>query len=270
MKKIRFVYPQQTIAVSITGSKCQLNCAHCGGYYLTNMTPFAAVISGERQALGSSWLVSGGCKADGSISFEKYLKVLGEMKGKRKFNIHVGLIKKQEISGIAALADRVSFDFVGDDDTIREVFGISRTVDDYVDCYQNLRSQVPVTPHICIGLHGGRLRGELKALELLHELGADSLTLIVFTPTKGTRYADCSPPPLQEVANLFNSVRHQFSKVPINLGCMRPGGRYRRELDILAVKAGLNCIVNPALDAVALAAKLGIFITRGEECCCFG
>jgi len=34
---ICFSYPSQTRAVSVTGDKCQLNRAHCGGHYLKHM-----------------------------------------------------------------------------------------------------------------------------------------------------------------------------------------------------------------------------------------
>ncbi|MBP2635196.1 MAG: Elongator protein 3/MiaB/NifB [Firmicutes bacterium] len=268
MREIRFVYPSKTTAISVTGTSCQLKCAHCGGHYLKSMTPLASVVNGERQASACSWLISGGCNTEGGIFFTEQLAVLRELKGDRKFNVHTGLIDNRQIAEVATIADRVSFDFIGDDDTIREVLGSSRTVEDYVACYRNLRGQMSVAPHICIGLHGGRLRGEWRVLELLRELGADSLTLLVFIPTKGTRYADCRPPSLEEIAAFFDTARQAFSAIPIHLGCMRPGGRYRNDLDILAVKAGLDSIVNPSSGAIALAAELGIFTTVGEECCC--
>jgi hypothetical protein len=264
--RIRFIQPRQTAAVSVTGGACQLNCAHCGGHYLKKMTPLAAITATEAPA-GTSWLVSGGCGADGSISFAPHFDRLRELKGERKFNMHVGLIRDEDIPGVAALADRVSFDFVGDDATIREVFGIDRSVADYAACYRNLRRQVPVTPHLCVGLHGGRLRGERAALALLRELGADSLTLIIFTPTRGTRYADCEPPALAEVDEIFHLARSLFPAIPVQLGCMRPGGRYREQVDRLAVAAGLDGIVQPTPGAQQLAAELGLTAVWGEECC---
>jgi uncharacterized radical SAM superfamily protein len=264
---IRFIHPRQTTAVSLTGSQCQLDCAHCGGHYLKHMTSLADLCNGNQTPSGTSWLVSGGCGVDGSISYGEHLPLLKGLKGERKFNIHVGLIREEDIAGVAAIADQISFDFVGDEDTIREVFGINRAVDEYVKCYQNLRRYAPVTPHICLGLHGGKLRGEWRALELLLDLGADRLTLIIFTPTSGTRYANCSPPPIMEVNGFFTYARQAFPNIPIHLGCLRPGGRYRSEVDRLAVEAGLDSIVNPAPTAVALATTLGLKVTWGEECC---
>ncbi|HWR39652.1 MAG TPA: radical SAM protein [Patescibacteria group bacterium] len=263
---IRFIRPRQTAAVSVTGGACQLDCAHCGGHYLQQMIPLSS-LDADHLPPATSWLVSGGCGRDGSVALAEHLERLRELKGSKKFNVHVGLIKAEDVPGVAALADRVSFDFVGDDTTIREVFGIERRVEDYAECYQNLRRRVPVTPHICVGLHGGRLRGEGRALELLKEMGADSLTLIIFTPTPGTRYADCSPPPLNEVAEIFRQARRLFPDIPVQLGCMRPGGQYRDQVDRLALAAGLDAIVQPAPGARQLAQELQLTVTWGEECC---
>ena len=263
---IRFIRPRQTAAVSVTGGVCQLDCAHCGGHYLRQMTPLDS-ITAEKMPSGSSWLVSGGCGPGGSVPFKKHLGRLRELKGSRKFNMHVGLIEAEDIPGVAALADRVSFDFVGDDATIREVFGIDRRVADYVECYRNLRRLAPVTPHICIGLHGGQIRGERLALALLKEMGAESLTLIILNPTAGTRYADCAPPDIREVEDIFRLARKTFPDIPVQLGCMRPGGTYREQVDILAVETGLDAIVQPSPGARKLAVEMGLTVSWGEECC---
>lgn len=264
-RRIRFIRPRQTVAVSVTGGECHLDCAHCGGHYLRQMTPLAQLDDASREA--SSWLVSGGCGSDGCVPLADHLERLRELKGSKKYNMHVGLIRREHIPGVAALADRISFDFVGDDATIRDVFGLDRTAEDYADCYRELRRYAPVTPHVCLGLRGGELHGEEQALLRLRQLGADSLTLIVFTPTPGTRFADCSPPPLAAVGDLLRQARAMFPDIPVQLGCMRPGGRYREELDRLAVAAGLDAIVQPSPGARRLAEELGLSVTWGEECC---
>jgi uncharacterized radical SAM superfamily protein len=63
------------------------------------------------------------------------------------------------------------------------------------------------------------------------------------------------------------AARRKLPDTPIHLGCMRPGGRYRRELDPLAVRAGVNKIVNPAPAAVQLAAEFGLSVRWENECC---
>lgn len=214
-----------------------------------------------------SWLVSGSCLPDGSVPVAEYLDELAAVKRGRRYNLHVGLVDEAEIDKLALIADCVSFDFVSDDATIRQVYGHGRTVEDYVRCYQALQRKVRVVPHICIGLKGGEISGEYQALELLQQLGAQAVTFIVFMPTRGTRFADRKPPGILAVAQLLTYARLNFPNIPLHLGCMRPGGRYREEIDKWAVRIGFNSIVNPAPAAVALAEKLGSTITRGEECC---
>lgn len=262
---IHFVTPRQTAPISVTGGKCELNCAHCGGHYLKSMKNLAH-ITDEKQ-LPASCLISGGCTAGGSVPLMEHVEKLAGLKQGRRFNLHLGLVGPDEFSRIAALADCVSFDFVGDNSTIREVFGLERTVDDYVRCYQMFKEKVVVKPHVCVGLHGGEIRGEYKALELLRELGAEGLTLIVFKPTLGSRYEKCLPPAMGEVVKLIAHARCLFPDIPLHLGCMRPGGSYRNELDGWAVRAGVNAIVNPAPLAVKQAGQLGLATLPGEECC---
>ncbi|HWR09112.1 radical SAM protein [Sporomusa sp.] len=264
LNSICFAYPQKTKPVSVTGKQCELNCAHCGGHYLQHMQPLTAAATADSSL---SWLVSGGCRADGSVPVGEHLDKLAAIKNGRRYNMHVGLVGEADIDKLAAVADCVSFDFVGDDTTIQEVFGNGRTAEDYIKCYQSLRRKVRVMPHICVGLKGGEICGEYRALELLQELGAEAVTLIIFMPTRGTRFADRKPPAITEVARLMAYTRLNFPDTPVNLGCMRPGGRYREEIDKWAVRIGFNSIVNPAPAAVELANRLGLTITRGEECC---
>lgn len=261
---ICFAYPHKTRPVSVTGPACELNCAHCGGHYLRHMQPLAAAVAADDSP---SWLVSGGCRADGSVPVAEHLAQLTAVKSGRRYNLHVGLVGEPEIDQLAAVADCVSFDFVIDDATIREVFGNGRQGADYIACYQSLRRKVRVMPHICAGLKGGEISGEYQALDLLQTLGAEALTFIIFVPTRGTRFGDRKPPRMAEVARLLTYARLNFPAIPLHLGCMRPGGRYREEIDKWAVRIGFDTVVNPAPAAVALAKRLGLTISRGEECC---
>ena len=261
--RIRFERPVATLAVSVTGAACALRCAHCNGHYLAGMRRL------DDPALDAarSLLISGGCDREGRVPVLPHLGAIARLAAGRRLNWHVGLIDEATMLAIRPYADVISFDFVGDDDTIREVYGLAKTVGDYVACFQMLRRYARVVPHVTIGLHGGRLRGERRALEILRSLGADELVLIVFIPTPGTAFAACEPPRLNEVVDLIAEARVCFPDVPVRLGCMRPGGEYREQLDPLAVEVGLNGIVNPARGAVRAAQRLGLRIEWGDECC---
>lgn len=265
--EIEFDFPAKTRAISVTGNRCGLKCAHCNGHYLEKMVP----VTDWSKQLGpdiTSCLISGGCDQGGKVPVSRYLSTLSEIKAsRRKTNLHVGLVDEHEIEQLSQVADVISFDFVGDNETIREVYGLDKTVEDYVRVYTGLQAKVKVLPHICIGLRGGQISGEYQALELLRELGAQGLVFIVFAPTRGTPYAGKEPPGLEEVVRVICKAREDFPAVPIHLGCMRPKGKYRAQLDQLAVRCGVNKIVQPTPGAVVLAAEAGLVIKRGEECC---
>jgi len=263
--EIEFVYPLDTALISLTGHHCELDCAHCGGYYLQHMTP----VWRAEVRKATSCLISGGCDASGRVPVTRYLEQIKAIRQGRRMNWHVGLIEETDLLAIVPYTDVVSFDFVGDDDTIREVYGLDCTVADYVRTYQMVRRHTRVIPHITIGLHGGAIGHEYPAMEKLQELGVNGLVFIVFIPTAGTRYADCQPPPIELVVNILTEARLRFPDKPLHLGCMRPRGKYRVQLDTLAVRAGFNKIVSPARGAVQLAKELGLSIVPGRECCVF-
>jgi uncharacterized radical SAM superfamily protein len=260
---IGFDYPLDTLVVSLTGDRCELDCAHCGGHYLQSMIP---IWKADRTP-ATSCLVSGGCDKEGRVPVTSHLDEVARLRQGRTMNWHVGLIGESEAEIIAPYVDVISFDFVGDDETIREVYGLEVGVEKYVATYQLLRAYATVVPHITVGLRGGSLSGEYRALEILRELGVDGLTFIVFIPTPGTRFAECDPPAPEQVAELVVEARLRFPTVPLHLGCLRPRGSYRDRLDPLAVQAGVNVIVSPSKTAVAVAEDLGLAVDRRMECC---
>ena len=261
--QIGFARPEQTLPVSLTGTHCALHCAHCNGHYLKGMV---AIEDADPTGM-TSCLVSGGCDQWGKVPVTSHMDAVQALRSGRILNWHVGFINEADIRVIAPYVDVISFDFVGDDDTIREVYGLDYTVDDYIRTYTMLRQHAMTVPHLTMGLRGGRICGEYQALHILKTIGLDALVLLVLIPTRGTRYAHCQPPPLDEVAEFMLAARCMLADVPIYLGCMRPGGRYRRDLDSLAVWAGVNKIVNPAPSAVRLAHEIGLLATWESECC---
>jgi uncharacterized radical SAM superfamily protein len=265
--ELHIYHPVKTLSVSVTGASCALKCAHCGGHYLSAMTSLASLHAPE-DIKARSCLISGGCTPEGKVPVSGYLEKLARLKGPRRYNFHVGLLSEAEIKALAPLADMVSFDFLGADSTIQKTLKLHKTVADYQLCYELLRRYCThVAPHICLGLEAGRLVGEGKALELLAEAGLEQLVFIVLRPTAGTEYAKVCPPPVEEVAAFLAKARLRLPDIPLTLGCMRPGGAYRQELDALAVEAGLNGIVQPAAPALTVAHQKGLILKEHQECC---
>lgn len=265
--EVSFCKPIKTAVISATGSRCDLKCAHCNGHYLRSMTPVELWQKGVKPET-KSILVSGGCDPNGRVPVFHSLHILEDIKkAGLRINLHTGLVGKEELEQISKIADTVSFDFVGDTETVREVYGLRKEVGQYIDAYRELKKWVRVIPHICIGLRGGQISGEYKAIDLLRDMGADGVVFLVFRPTRGTRFGNMLPPAPYDVARVLCKARIELPKVPLHLGCMRPGGNYRQELDRLALMCGLNKIVQPAPGMAEIAAGLGLDIKLGEECC---
>lgn len=261
--QIGFARPSRTLAVSLTGNQCSLNCAHCAGHYLKGMV----AIQDANAAGMTSCLISGGCDPQGRVPVTSHIAQVAALRPGRILNWHVGMIDEEDMCAIAPYVDVISFDFVGDNETIREAYGLDYTVDDYASTYAMLRRYATVVPHLTLGLRGGRFSGEYRALDLLKTMGLSALVVLIFIPTPGTHYARCQPPSLDEVVDFLLTARCALPNTPIYLGCMRPGGYYRRELDPLAVRAGVNKLVNPTPPAVRLASELGLRIQWEDECC---
>jgi len=259
---ISFVRPSKTIPISVTGKKCPLNCLHCAGRYLEGMRDVEETARIEK---APSYLVTGGCNLDGKVPILECSELLRKLpEGSRKI-AHTGLMDERDAGLLSDFIDVVSFDFVGDNRIIKEVYGLNKSVDDYIDSFQSLSNHLPTYPHLTIGLYKGELAGEHEALDILESLGTDSIVLNVFMPTGGTELAHMSPPNLGEVREVVKRAREKFANV--YLGCMRPGGSYRRELDVLAIEEGCDRIVNPSKPARDLAAEKGIPTNWKEECC---
>jgi uncharacterized radical SAM superfamily protein len=91
--------------------------------------------------------------------------------------------------------------------------------------------------------------------------------LLVFMPTPGTRYAERQPPPVEAVGEILAEARLRLPQATLYLGCMRPKGRYRQQIDPLAVQAGFNVLVSPSRAAREAATRLGLEARQIRECC---
>ncbi len=266
---IVFNTPSRTLAVSVTGSKCALNCSHCAGVYLQTMVPLEKVLnnSSRQDREITSFLVSGGSDNRGRVPLTENREKLRELAKKGYLNLHAGLVTEDQARELAEIAKVVSFDLVGDNETIAEVYGLTASVEDYIASYRVLQKYTRVIPHLCIGLNGGKIKGEYEALHLLRKEKVEAISMIIFRPTAGTLFGSCQPPSPDEVAYFMASARLMFPRKPLYLGCMRPGGRYREVVDVYAIKAGFNKIVLPSPAAQKEAALKGLSITTDKECC---
>ncbi|MGX9755030.1 radical SAM protein [Clostridioides difficile] len=266
--EIEFAYPNQTLALSTTSNKCSLKCAHCNGHYLENMIPIEDYEEKVKSRNITSFLLSGGCSYEGDVPINTHIQTIKKLKEQGyRLNAHLGLMDKESIIELCKYLDIVSFDLVFDKETIKEVYKMDKSKEDYINVYNTIREHTEVAPHICIGLKGGKVKGEYEIIEYLQKNPPNRLTFIVLIPTKGTEYEDVEPPELEEVADVLCKARISLPNTEINLGCMRPRGVYRKELDQLAIMCGVNRIVLPSKSAKNKAIDMNMTITECKECC---
>lgn len=263
-KEIKLCYPRNTLPISITKDNCQLKCKHCNGQLLKGMRPLTGR-QGEVEA--SSFLISGGCDSQGRVPVIEHWDEIKRLKKHGRTNIHLGLPCKETVSRISEIADVVSLDIIGSNETIKNVLGLEQSVRDYFKMFEALRKKIKVVPHLCIGIHGGEIRGEKIALKELASVGLEELTFLIFKPIKGSAFARKSPPQINHVDDIFTLARGLLPKTQINLGCMRPSGRYREEIDLLALETGVNCIVNPTPKARQKIEEMNWLVKHSWECC---
>jgi len=264
--------------ISITGRRCELMCKYCLGRYLRGMIP--AESPSELLKLCSSLakrgaegvLISGGFDKHGVLPVRPFLSVIRAVKESLGLTIaiHPGLVDRELAEELfSAGVDIALFDIVGDEETIRNVIGLNKSPRDYAVSLRALREAgIPVlAPHVCLGVRGGELSGELEALKMARAVRPDVLVLIIFVPTRGTPFWGREPPSPGDVGKLMAIARLMFPNTPVALGCMRPRGPYKAEVDALAVRLGLDRIALPSRRALEEAEALGLHVVWRGVCC---
>jgi len=266
-----------TVALSVTGSHCHLNCGHCGKTILKHMLPALTPEELKQRASriaqngGQGILISGGSDKDGSVPLIPFARAMKEIKAEwgLKILVHTGMVHPGAADALAeAGIDLALLDIIGDDQTIRRVCGLKASVSDFERSLRLLiERSIPTAPHVIMGLHFGRLKGEEKALTIIRPYPIKALVMVGLRPMSRTAMAKVTPPEPEAMGGLLCSARRMFPQVPVVLGCERPLGRHRRILDSLALEAGLDGIAFPTEEAVRWAENRGLTIRYQGECC---
>jgi len=263
-------------ALSLTGDRCSLSCGHCQGLLLAQMTPAldpeGLVETAERAWQGGSLglLISGGCDSEGKLPWERFAPALARIKERTGLYlaVHAGFVDLAQARALKrAGVDKAMIDVIGHEQTAREVYHLPGLGPVEESLQALAEAGLEMAPHVVAGLHFGRLKGEERAVELALAAGARTLVFVVFMPLKGTPLAGCRPVPPAEAVNLIARTRLGHPEAVLNLGCAKPRGAYRRELDQWALAAGINNIAIPAPEAVDLAPELGLEVVWRETCC---
>jgi uncharacterized radical SAM superfamily protein len=268
------------VPVSVTGERCSLQCKHCGGQILKSMLVCGS--PAELRSLGETLfqrgcrgiLLSGGSSGDGRVPLEPFLPAALELKRRFGFRIavHAGFVDRAlAVRFKEAQIDSVMIDIIGSDDTIREVCGLhDATTADFDRSLEALAlASVPISPHVVIGLHWGKILGERRALEIIsgYREALRSVVLVVLSPLSGTAMEKTAPPAPEEVAEVLVAARLFFPETRLLFGCAKPIGKDFERLDRYALLAGVNGIAYPAEGMVKEAAALGLAPKFSQLCC---
>ncbi len=269
--------PTHFPTVSVTGTACALNCKHCGGKVLQTMHPATtpeklfALAATLKQQGAFGCLISGGCTPDGSVPLNPFIPAIEKIKRELGLTVfvHTGIIDSDAAVALKrASVDAALIDIIGSDETIKKIGNLNVTAKDYAASLNTMQKVgLNVVPHVIVGLHDGKLKGELDALKTIASANPSAVVVIAFMPIHGTAMATVKPPQPADIARVTAAARLMFPRTPLVLGCVRPKGKHRAQTDILALKAGVDGIAFPSEEAVEYAEQQGYTMSFSSHCC---
>ncbi len=257
-------------AISITGTGCALSCKHCRGYLLQDMVHvhtkeellYTLREFEKKKMIGA--LISGGADREGKLPWDRFLPALIDFDTTLYLIAHGGInLPEEYASGMReAGIKQVLIDVIGDARTLSEIYNIP----DFSIMEKTLHNAYlhgpSVAPHVIAGLYYGKIRGEYNALDMIAQYSTKNVIIVVFMPD----VLKVSPPDINDVIRLFEYANERFDNV--TLGCARPRGKYRIELEKRLIEKGI--IKKMALwstDAIETAKKRNMKVKFYEGCC---
>jgi len=261
-------------SVSVTGTACSLHCKHCNARYLEGMQPAESPeklieFAVELEKSGAKgFLMSGGSDMDGVVPLGPYTGAIRRIKEETELiiNAHVGFAGREEIEGlVSAGIDVFSVDIVGDNSTIKRVYGLDRTVTHYISLLNDLEEfGAVVAPHITAGLDFGEIKGEYNAVDMVSAYNLQTLVFLSLIPTRGTAMEQIPPLSEKDFLSVLKYATERF-KGDVLVGCMRP--RQQKEWEIEAVESGIKGMVIPAASTLAFLRDKGMEVKAHNHCC---
>jgi hypothetical protein len=265
-------------AVSITGGDCALQCDHCKAKILEPMLPARTpealwrVVNDRIAAGAQGMLLTGGSNHRDEVEYDAFYPAIRRIKDAFpafRIAMHTALVSRDAARRIEdAGVDAAMLDVIGAQDTVQQVYHLRRPVADFEESLRHLTAtSLKVVPHIVIGLHYGRMLGEWNALEMVARHPPAALVLVVVMPFYAPAHRPFETVPGRAVGRFLLDARAKLPDLPLLLGCARPPGRTKVEIDAYAVMAGLNGIAHPSDGTVELAARLGREVRITPACC---
>jgi len=276
-KKINFFITSDYFpSISVTGSNCSLMCQHCRGKLLESLVNATSCDELVEMALSmhkngaKGILLTGGCDERGRVPISDIVPAIQEIKEKTGMLLiaHTGFLSGDEASELRVSGlDGIGFDVIGDMDTAKEVYGLTVTEVDYIESLRAIRdSGIMVFPHVCVGLHFGKLRGEIRALEMICDIKPATVIITGLMPVSGTPMAHIKPKP-SDFEKVITRAIEIFPGTPVVLGCAHSSGMDREKIEMIAMKCGVSGIAAPTVSTSRFARENGFEINYYGMCC---
>jgi hypothetical protein len=215
-------------------------------------------------------LVSGGADSHGEVPLGDFTEAIRyACKKGLKVLVHTVLLQRETALKLKDCGvDQVLMDVIGHEQTIRDVYHLDRSPEDCLRSMMICREAgLNFAPHVVIGLHFGQIIGEYNALKMIREVQPKTLVLVILTPTAGTGMYTVSPPDLPEVEKVLVAARVWNPDIFLSLGCAKPPGVYKRQVEMLAIDYGFNGIAFPGDATIEHACRRGLLPVFTEQCC---
>lgn len=256
--------PSGTLGISLTGHYCSQACAHCNGHYLKTMLPVDNLTEKHLKNINSVLVSGGTIDKSCCVPITKHIDTLAKIPNNIRLNIHPGFQPAHNLQGLQSLKPLISFDMPGSDYIIKNVYNQPYCLSDYKKLLKDYISLFETAVHLTIGLSEEKY--EEKIVDYLSEEGVKKLVLLVFRPTKNTAMANHRPPSISKIMGTIKQVCKKDIE-SVLLGCMRPAGHHRKNLDILAWMHGIECIVMPNKKLQKALSDENIPIIVNKNCC---
>ena len=262
------VAPANTLTISLTDSLCEQQCAHCNGHYLKGMQPFSQLSQRDLSRFDSV-LISGGSSADGKVPIDRHIADILALPDRLRLNLHTGYLDPEVLAPLKSRNPVISFDLPTSDAVVKEVYGLNYSCKDFRNLYEKYCAAFKTVAHVTLGLAAKEHEhGEEETVEYLGRMQPAEVAFLVFRPTPGTRMADVIPPSLSRVIPLLSKAISLLN-CPVQIGCMRPAGTYRRDFDILAWMHGCRKFVMPDHRLLQILEEHQVKVVTTHNCCAF-
>lgn len=262
-------------AVSITGESCALRCDHCRGSLLKTMPDAASpdklldLCRGFKRKGYHGVLISGGCDERGHLPWKGFVDAIARVKQETGLyiTVHCGLVDRKEAGLLKeAGVDQTLLDVIGDDETYRTIYHVDFGVSEIARSMEALHDAgLDMVPHVVCGLHYGEMRGEKRALDMIASFNVPHVVIVALMPPAADGGVVFGSPSAWEVADVIAEARIRMPNARLSLGCARKRGT--TDMELMAIRAGVNRIAIPSDEAVRQALEFGLKARYQRTCC---